>query len=257
MSTNRYDQMRAEALHFWPPGFPIELKYDPAALVDVSCNKRLADDSLDHLEPRGTASDNTHWAPFVARCEAYFGFRDLRYLDLGCAGGGLVFDFAIRRHLAIGLEGSDYSLRRQRAEWASIPGNLFTCDMTRPFRIIERATGAPLLFDVIGVWDALEHLGTERLPTFFDNVRTHLAPGGLLCGTVSTRAARSSASGGNHHATVQPRSWWEPTFAEHGLTPAPAAVFRFEEFPRGNGIVFPADFSVRPDDGFHFTLMKQ
>jgi SAM-dependent methyltransferase len=257
MPTKTYDDLRAEAVHFWPPGFPIELKYDPAALVEVKCEKLLADDSLDHLEPRGTAQDNTHWTPFVARCEAYFGFRDLRYLDLGCAGGGLVFDFAVRRHFAIGLEGSDYSLLRKRAEWASIPKNLYTGDMTRWFRIVERATGAPMLFDVIGIWDALEHLEAERLPTFFDNVSTHLAADGLLCGTVSTRAARTSPSGGNHHATVRPRSWWEAEFAAHGFVSTPTSVFKFEEFPRGNGIVFPADFSVRPDDGFHFTLVKR
>src|SRR5689334_16808285 len=111
-----YAQMRAECRHFWPTPFSPPLKYRPEKLVDLWCEKTLADDSLDHIEPRGTANDNTHWVPFVARCEAYFGFRDLRYLDLGCAGGGLVFDFAVRRHLAVGLEGSDYSLKRSRAE---------------------------------------------------------------------------------------------------------------------------------------------
>lgn len=254
MVRKSYEEMRGESAHFWPSGFPVALKYDPAELVDFRCKKPVADDSLDHLEPRGTAHDNTHWLPFVAKCEAYFGFRDLRYLDLGCAGGGLVFDFATRRHLAIGLEGSDYSLARKRAEWATIPRNLSTCDITHPFFLTERATGAPMLFDVIGIWDALEHLSEERLPAFFNNVRTHLSPTGLFCGTVSTREAAHSESGGNHHETVQPRAWWENLFSSHGLVGAAEDIFEFDDYPRGNGIIFPADFQLRPDEGFHFVL---
>jgi SAM-dependent methyltransferase len=247
------EEMRFESAHFWPTGFPVAIKYVPSDLVEFSCERRIAEDSLDHLEPRGTAHDNTHWLPFVAKCESHFGFRDLRYLDLGCAGGGLVFDFAIRRHFAMGLEGSDYSLARKRAEWATIPDNLYTCDITYAFQVTERATGRPMLFDVIGIWDALEHLPEARLPTFFSNVRMHLSPTGLFCGTVSTREARESDSGGNHHATVRPRSWWEELFSRQGFRQS-EGVFSFEEYPRGNGIIFPADFQLRPEEGFHFVL---
>ncbi|MGQ0533304.1 MAG: hypothetical protein ACT4OF_11535 [Caulobacteraceae bacterium] len=90
MTSKTYNEMRAECAHFWPDGYPISLKYNPTELISFSCDKSIADDSLDHIEPRGTAQDNTHWLPFVAKCEAHFGHRDLRYLDLGCAGGGLV-----------------------------------------------------------------------------------------------------------------------------------------------------------------------
>lgn len=250
----RYDEMRANSRHFWPSEFAVALKYTPSELVDLYREKAVADDSLDHLEPRGTANDNTHWLPFVAKCEQHFGFRDLRYLDLGCAGGGLVFDFASRRHFAMGLEGSDYSLNRKRAEWATIPGNLFTCDITRKFRITDKSSGEPFKFDVIGIWDALEHLAEERLPVFFENIRTHLSREGLFCGTVSTRHASASVSGGNHHEIVQPRSWWEAMFAEHGFAPVAQPVFDFLDYPRGNGVIFPANFREHPEEGFHFTL---
>lgn len=251
-----YEEMRAESLHFWPQGFSAPLKYDIPSLVNFSCEKVVADDSLDHIEPRGTARDNTHWLPFVTKCEAHFGYRDLRYLDLGCAGGGLVFDFATRRHLAIGLEGSDYSQLRKRAEWATIPNNLFTCDITRPFQIDDKTTGGPLEFDVIGIWDALEHLHVDRLAVFFANVRRHLSAQGIFCGTVSTREASQSESGKNHHETVQPRSWWEEQFANNGFKHTSSAVFDFRDFPRGNGIIFPANFQTAPDEGFHFVLQR-
>jgi 2-polyprenyl-3-methyl-5-hydroxy-6-metoxy-1,4-benzoquinol methylase len=256
MSKVAYEQLRAECAHFWPPGYPLVPKYDARELIEFRCEKAIATDSLDHIEPRGTAKDNTHWVPFIARCEAIFGFRDLRYLDLGCAGGGLVFDFLARRHFAIGLEGSDFSLLRRRAEWATIPHHLFTCDITHPFRVLERATGETLHFDVIGIWDALEHLPEERLPTFFSNVAAHLSPQGVFCGTVSTREASASTGDRNHHATVKPKCWWETVFANHKLELIEPSPFELNDFPRGNGILFPADFSLRPDDGFHFVARK-
>jgi SAM-dependent methyltransferase len=249
----RYDEWRSSAAHFWPPDFAFLPKYDPSTVLEFTCERALAADSIDHLEPRGTAADNTHWVPFVVRCEEYFGGRDLSYLDLCCAGGGLVADFALRRHLAIGLEGSDYSKLRGRAEWGRIPGHLHTCDVTYPFSCLHKETGDRFRFDVIGTWDALEHLPEERLPAFFANVRTHLAPGGLFVGTVSTRPAGPSVSGRNHHATVQSRAWWEALFAAEGFRHVPG-VFAPEDYPRGNGVIYPADFTANPEVGFHFTL---
>lgn len=256
MNKKSYGEMRSECAHFWPPGIPLSVKYNPKDLVDFDCERPIAVDSLDHIEPRGTARDNTHWVPFVARCESIFGFRDLRFLDIGCAGGGLVFDFAARRHFAMGLEGSDYSKVHRRAEWATIPDHLFTCDVTWPFRIVEKGTQSLVQFDVISIWDALEHLQEERLSTFFSNVSNHLASEGIFCGTVSTRLARKSETGGNHHATVHPRSWWETMFADRGFEIV-SGVLEFEDFPRGNGIIFPADFQAHPDEGFHFILRKK
>jgi hypothetical protein len=54
-------------------------------------------------------------------------------MDLGCSGGGIILDALLRGHMAIGLEGSDVSLKQQRAEWRVIPNHLFTCDITKPF----------------------------------------------------------------------------------------------------------------------------
>ena len=55
----------------------------------------IAADSNDHRFPRGTMSDNTRHPRFVFRCEELFS-NGVSVLDLGCAGGGLVYDFVSR-----------------------------------------------------------------------------------------------------------------------------------------------------------------
>ena len=75
--------------------------------------------SNDHRFPWGTKNDNTRSPRFCAAIERHFG-RRVSALDLGCSGGGIVFDFLLRGHFAMGLEGSDFSLKTQRAEWRLI-----------------------------------------------------------------------------------------------------------------------------------------
>src|SRR5205809_2708747 len=101
----------------------------------LHCTKPVAVDSPDHIAPRGTANDNSRNRLFNRKLEALLGKRPLAVLDLGCAGGGFVKDFLDEGHVAIGLEGSDYSKKLRRAEWATIPEHLFTCDVTEEFEI--------------------------------------------------------------------------------------------------------------------------
>ena len=93
----------------------------------------VALDSLDHVYPLGTALDNTINLEFNERIYALFPGKTISILDLGCAGGGMVKSFVDAGHIAVGLEGSDYNLKHKRAEWATVPDNLFTCDCSRPF----------------------------------------------------------------------------------------------------------------------------
>ena len=112
--------------------------------ASIKTDHPLAITSDDHLHPRGTMSDNTRHPRFVAAVQERLG-DDLSYLDLGCAGGGLVFDFLMNGFDAYGIEGSDYSQRHQRAFWGIISDRLFTADITKPFRLHERggAGGLP------------------------------------------------------------------------------------------------------------------
>jgi hypothetical protein len=101
----------------------------------LKTNKPVAFDSPDHIVPRGTKYDNTRNMLFNKKLEALFGHRSLYVLDLGCAGGGFVKDCLEDGHFAVGLEGSDYSKKLERAEWRTIPANLFTCDITEDFSL--------------------------------------------------------------------------------------------------------------------------
>jgi tRNA A37 methylthiotransferase MiaB/SAM-dependent methyltransferase len=225
----------------------------PPCAVVLKTDHPLAADSPDHRFPHGTAKDNTRAPWFVRRCEERLARRAarLRVLDLGCAGGGLVFDFTLRGHLAIGLEGSDLSRRRARAEWRLLEDRLFTCDVAERFDLAD-SEGDPVTFDLITAWDVLEHLDEARLGTFFDNVRRHLAPDGWFLASVSTRPSAASPDGRPYHATVRDRAWWERTLADCGLAPVADSPFRPEDFPRGNGVspLFPANFSQTPESGF-------
>ena len=97
--------------------------------IKLVTEQPVAYDSLDHIDPVGTIRDNTRHYGFYNKCRSIYG-KSLSFLDLGCAGGGLVFDFALNGHVAIGLEGSDISKILARTNWRTIPDNLFTCDIT-------------------------------------------------------------------------------------------------------------------------------
>ena len=77
--------------------------------------------SNDHRIPRGTINDDTRWPRFCKKAERIFEGRRIRFLDIGCAGGGLVFDFLVRGHDAVGIEGSDINWLTERAHWGVIP----------------------------------------------------------------------------------------------------------------------------------------
>src|SRR5262249_44912073 len=135
--------------------------------------------------------DNTRLPRFVSACERFFITRGeqprrLTYLDLGCAGGGLVLDFLLRGHEAFGIEGSDFSLLAQRGEWGLLPGNLFTADITKPFSLNRATDGTPICCDVLSAWEVMEHIADEDLPQLFDNILRHMKQDGFFVGSIAT-----------------------------------------------------------------------
>lgn len=232
-------------------------RYKPDELIDVSCTEQVAVQSVDHIYPRGTASDNTRWPAFVKKCEDHFQGA-LAYLDLGCSGGGLVLDFVLRGHFAMGLEGSDYSLKRLRAEWRTIPGNLFTCNIGKRFLITSKKDKTVMQFQIISAWDVLEHLSRTELDALFLNVREHLKDNGYFIGSVATKAAVDMGNDINHHVTVEDRDWWIKLFMDNGFVDVSGEVsFCTEDFPRGTyNINDSRDFTKLPEAGFHFILGK-
>lgn len=188
-------------------------------MYKVITNYPVAWDSPDHTSPHGTALDNHTNEDF---CDIMIHhFRDNHKInricmaDLGCSGGASVKSFLEKGHEAIGLEGSDYSLIHQRAEWSVIPNHLFTCDLSRPFMIVKfneiRNRWEKAKFDLISAWEFFEHLNTTGLECLFHHIKEYLEPHGLLVASVPSHKDNL------WHQTCEERPWWLEFAAKFGL----------------------------------------
>lgn len=184
----------------------------------------IAYESFDHIEPKGTMHDNTHHKLFVDRVNEISSGNKIKFADLGCSGGGLVKDFLDDGHDAIGIEGSDYSQRNKRAEWATIPDNLFTADITKPFFIVtDNSTGQ---CDIITAWDVLEHIHEIDLGVLITNIRNNLKTNGLFVASVATFEDHP------HHVTLKEKDWWLNLFKKYKLIDAGDGFFGVEHMVR-------------------------
>lgn len=182
-------------------------------MLRIVTDHPVAYESLDHIDPKGAANDNTHYPWFVTKTQRVFG-RKVRHMDLGCAGGGLVKDFLDSNHFSVGVEGSDFSLKNQRAEWKTIPENLFTADITKPFQIeIDNGIWTHIQFDIITAWEVMEHIPREKLAGLFANIYDNLLPGGLFVCSIAT------FDDPGYHVTLEQKPWWVERFTEAKLIP--------------------------------------
>jgi len=177
----------------------------------------LAFESPDHLHPWGTSRDNSTNKKFVMEMARRILSETAPgtvpgVLDLGCSGGQLVRDFRDLGWLAVGLEGSDFSLKHRRANWPALAGkNLFTCDVTKPFKVTARAQ--PAKFHLVTMWEVLEHIPPSDLPQVFDNIVAHLEQGGYFVAT--TTSAPDIHEGVDLHQTKWTNQEWKRWLAEH------------------------------------------
>lgn len=240
----------------------VSLHLEPRTLSEINPNikfvtsKPIAINSSDHNFPEGTAVDYTRRLGLCQKVEELFG-RKVAFLDVGCSGGGLVIDFLIRGHFAIGIEGSDYSKQAGRAGWGIIPNNLFTADITVPFRI---QSGDDLKkFEVISSWEVLEHIKTQDLDSCFKNVYEHLADDGIFVGSIGILPSFAKPSGEPLHHTIKEPAWWMNKLQECGFKPLDPQPFHFLNFCRGNGNGY-RDPNFEGDGesaGFHFVVAKR
>jgi SAM-dependent methyltransferase len=211
--------------------------------------REVAYDSPDHIHPWGTRQDSSRNRRFNQKIYALFG-RDrgpLWVVDMGCSGGGFVKDCLDDGCMAMGIEGSDFSKRFRRAEWRTIPDNLFTADITTPFKIQgEFDDGTrPVQFDIITCWEVIEHIAEASLKGVADNVRKHLKPGGLWIMSVATQD--DIQNGVNLHQTVKPREWWIPKFKDLGFT-------HLEEYVRYFNTQYIRGPKYTAEGSFHLVL---
>lgn len=195
---------------------------------NVKTQKPVAYDSPDHINPWGTKRDNSTNFAFNLRIADMFPPPNLRVLDLGCSGGGFVKSIHEMGCLGIGVEGSDYSQKNKRAEWATIPNHLFTADISVPFEVTATAPQGQSdrqTFNIITAWEVLEHLKPEDLPGVWSNIRNHLEPDGFFIGSISLRD--DIINGVNLHQTVKPMEWWIEHIEKNGLKNHPDRVKNF------------------------------
>jgi SAM-dependent methyltransferase len=210
----------------------------PDMQLAVLTDHPVAFASPDYQVPHGTKYNNSTNRKFVLLMNDYFCRQFPQgpccFMDLGCSGGQLVADFASLRWIAVGLEGSDYSLKRQRANWRTLANrNLFTCDISKAFRV--QRDGQDLGFHLITSWDVLEHIQRGDLETLFRNVATHLVEGGLFVASTSSRT--SVVDGVELHQTrmanAEWRAWIESHFPELERVDLGLKVYQYVRFDFG------------------------
>lgn len=185
-------------------------------MIELITNNTIAVDSPDHIQPHGTANDNSTCHEHIDETIQYFktvhNLDKISVLDLGCAGGQLVADYLDRGHLAVGLEGSDYSAIRSRANWKHLHNvNLFTCDITYPYEL--RLNGERILFDLITAWEVVEHIARDDLEEFFRQIYLNLAPHGKFLASISFH--EDVINGVALHQTVaESHEWYTEIFPE-------------------------------------------
>ncbi|HCJ12162.1 MAG: hypothetical protein A2Y14_05795 [Verrucomicrobia bacterium GWF2_51_19] len=153
----------------------------------------------DRAAPSDVFCKNRRYTGFAIACEQYFK-RGLKVLDLHCFGGGLVFDFLLRGHKAIGLYPSHFFEQTGGGYWRILSKFLFSADAAKTFTIVD-VDNAPQKFDVICAWDGLELLECNALQVLCENVKKHLSVSGLFMGAVPLSQGKDEA-------------WWKSQFAD-------------------------------------------
>lgn len=215
--------------------------------IIVEARKKIASDSPDHLVPRGTRVDNSRNRRFNEKLYRLFPGRDLRVLDIGCAGGGFVKDCIDDGYFAVGLDGSDYSRRRKRAAWGVIADSLFVCDVTGEFEVLESDESGGqrkrVMFDVVTSWELMEHIPERDIQAVAGNVNAHLRRDGLW---ITSIANKSDCAGGvEYHVTLRPKTWWIEKMRECGFVHNEEYVEYFNtQFVRGQRHENPENFHL-------------
>lgn len=179
-------------------------------------NYPVAHESPDHIAPKGTAVNNSTNKKFIlymdAKLRREFGEQaELRMMDLGCAGGQTVADFMTLCWQGVGIEGSDFSLKHSRANWAQLANtNLFTSDITKPFQVTQATK--PIKFHLITAWEVMEHINSPDLEPVFRNVIKHLEPGGYFI--ASTTETSDIHEGLELHQTRWNNQTWRTYVAD-------------------------------------------
>ena len=207
----------------------------------------IAYESPDHLMPWGTMRDNSTNPAFIQEVQDFFksnyDLDKIKFMDLGCSGGQLAVDFYKNGNVAVGLEGSDYSVKHQRANWPEYHNKmLFTCDVAKPYTV--SMNDVQYECNMVTAWEVIEHIHPDNLNMFFTNISNHLENNGVFVGSISTNVEIIEGHV-LHQSVFSEADWYE----------------RFPEILSGTDLVlyqYPFQNVVRGDWGsFHVLLRKE
>ena len=219
---------------------------------EVISDHLTSDNNTDQVHPRGVKNDNTRHLRLVNAVENHFK-KKLSHLDLGCGGGGLVFDFLINGHTSIGLEGSDFAKKGSLHHWQIIKNNLFCADVTKEFSIKDAASSKRVTFDLITAFEVLEHLEESDLPGLISNLKQNMHKGSIFMCSVATFEDKSEDV--VWHRTVKSKDWWIEKFTENGFKDV-SDEFSYLDYARGSSNITASDWNAHHDSdlGFHLAL---
>lgn len=202
-------------------------------MIKIKTKHPIAVKSADHIYPEGTKNDNFRWRPFNEKLYKLLkdetGGNQFYLMDWGCSGGQYIVDCHNDGHIAVGLEGSDYSVRHQRANWPEYHNKvLFTCDLTKPLDIFYDDLDLSDRFNAVTAWEFMEHISEADLPQLFDNLKKFLPIGGLFICSIGMFPC------GPHHVTIKDKEWWKERIESEGFNFESELVQYFDkDFVRG------------------------
>jgi 2-polyprenyl-3-methyl-5-hydroxy-6-metoxy-1,4-benzoquinol methylase len=208
-------------------------------MITVKTDKPIAYDSLDHIHPQGCNNDNNSSASYINDIKKYFNNKKINVLDLGCAGGQIIVDHINSDDLGVGLEGSSHVLDGlAKTNWDKYYNkNLFLCDITEPFQCLDENNNV-IRFDIIQMWDVLEHIPENKLHILFKNITDHLKDDGVFLGQISR------GEGDIKHISIFSKEKWKMIFEDNNFTLSDCIV---SSCPR------PA---LTGEQGFNFSAKK-
>jgi hypothetical protein len=219
--------------------------------LELQTDHPIALGSNDHLSPDSTTEGIPRPTMFVQDCIRVLG-EGLRLLDLG-----LVYEARDNGVLAMGIDGSDFCRRNRIGYWPLLDDHLFTCDITKPFQFVETGSATPVRFDLVTMWEVLEHIDEKDLPALFSNIHRQLTDDGYFLGSISLLEYLDT-TGKPYHVTLQDRDWWKSMFLASGIEMLDVHPFNEYLFCRGNGPRYQDfhNYKSNPQDGFLFVARK-
>ena len=231
--------------------------FNARQIIFLKTDYALANASNDYINPESTVEGIVRPTFFARNCIELLG-QEIKCLDLGTGSAGLVFEYAMNGVFAVGVDGSDFCNRYKIGYWPLLINNLFNCDITKPFSFISIQNNINFYFNIITMWEVLEHIEEDDLNGLFKNINEHLrSPNGYFIGSISL-LEYVDKNGRPYHVTLKSKKWWADKFQENALIMIESHPFNEKFFCRGVGSRFQDahNYLLYPEEGFHFVAIK-